>query len=115
MAGAAGTLFSLLVIFLISAAPLTAATFVGRRMGYGGLALIAPWAGAIGLGLLIGLGLASLDGVAANRANPSAVIATATVWTAGMLLSGYITTVVYLVVLAVRRLPSRPTDAAAVF
>ena len=124
MAGAAGTLVSLLVIALISAAPLTAATFVGGRMGYKGIALIAPWIGAVGFALLIGFGLAALlvsfevapaDSGRSSATRPDAVTMATSSWTAAMLLSGYLTTIVYLIVLAVRRLPARPADAAAVF
>lgn len=109
--GAAGALWTILFMALLSAAPLIASTFVGRRMGYRGIALIAPWIGAVALALLLGMGFAAL---ADN--NPERVVAsTVSAWVGGMLVSGYLTTLVHLIVLAVRRLPARPSDAAAVF
>jgi hypothetical protein len=111
VAGAASTLLLIGVMGAISAAPLIAATFVGRRMGYKGMGLIAPWIGAVALALAVGgilyLG-ASED---PDRGTSPAELA----WVGGMLVSGYLTTLVYLIVLAIRRLPVRPADTAAVF
>lgn len=111
-----GSLISLTILAIIAIAPLIAATFVGRRMGYQGIGLIAPWIAAVGFGLLIGLGLGQIQlqfepvgqtgGAPANAASS---------WAAGLLLSGYLTTLVYLIVLAARRLPARPADAADLF
>lgn len=111
MSGAASTLLFIGFMGAISTAPLIAATFVGRRMGHRGLGLIAPWIGAVALALMVG-GLVYLGaGEDPDRATSLAGSA----WGAGMLVSGYLTTLVYLIVLAVRRLPIRPADTAAVF
>lgn len=108
---AASSLITLAFLALISMAPLVAATFVGARMGHRGLGLIMPWVGAVALGLLAGWGFSSLA-----ESNPERVVASVvSAWAGGMLVSGYLTTLVYLIVLAVRRLPTRPTDTAAVF
>lgn len=111
-----GSLFSLVLLAIIAIAPLVAATFVGRRMGYRGIGLIAPWIVAVAFGLLIGFGLWQIQLQWEPIGQPSTAPATAaSSWAAGLLLSGYFTTVVYLIVLAVRRLPTRPADTAAVF
>lgn len=116
--GSDGSLISLVILALIGGAPLTAATFVGRRMGYRGIALIAPWMAAVAFGLLIGFGLgqlsAQIEPVGVDG-EPTPVSAAASSWAAGLLLSGYFTTLIYLIVLAVRRMPTRPADTAAVF
>ncbi|MDO9335527.1 MAG: hypothetical protein Q7T61_03940 [Caulobacter sp.] len=110
MAGAVSALLTILFMAAISAAPLIAATFVGRRMGYSGIALILPWAAAIGLALLLGTGFYGLAQLSPRNAMPMT-----SAWIGGTLLSGYLTTLVYLIVLAIRRLPSRPSDTAALF
>jgi hypothetical protein len=110
------SLTSLTILAIIAIAPLIAATFVGRRMGYRGIGLIAPWIAAVGFGLLIGLGLGQVqlqfEPVGQTTGAPANA---ASAWAAGLLLSGYFTTVVYLIVLAARRLPARPVDSADVF
>ena len=109
--GAAGSLISLLILAVISVAPLTAATFVGARIGYRGIALIAPWIGAVAFALLAGFAFAAIA-----QGNPERVVAsTVSAWAGAMLVSGYFSTLVYLIVLASRRLPTRPVDTAAVF
>ncbi len=109
--GAVSSLLSLVLLAVISGAPLTAATFVAGRMGYRGIGLIAPWAVAVGLGLLIGSAYWLLADLGSQRRVPIAV----TAWSGAMLLSGYFVTIAYLIVLAVRRLPARPADSADVF
>ena len=105
-----GSVFSLLVVALFSFAPLAAATFVARRMGYRGWPVFAPWVAAIVLTLLVGAGVAWLA-----RPNDDPMGSLGGTMAGGMLLSGYFITVVHLIVLASRRLPVRPDDTAAVF
>jgi hypothetical protein len=109
--GAIATLVAIALGGAISAAPLIAATFVGRRMGHKGMALIAPWIGAVLLALIVG-GLTYLGDSADSDGDSSP---TEMAWIFGMLVSGYLTTLIYLIVLAARRLPVRPADTAAVF
>jgi len=114
--GSDGNLISLIIVAIIAIAPLIAVTFIGRRMGYGRIWLIGPWIVLVGLGLLIGLGVWQIQIQVSPAGEPGGVPdAVASSWTAGALLSGYLTTFVYMVVLAARRLPTRPTDAADLF
>jgi hypothetical protein len=110
VAEATVVLLTILFMVLVCAAPLIAATFVARRMGYKGIAVIAPWLSAVGLALLIG---GALYGI--GKLDPSNPLSMSAAWVGGGLSSGYLTTLVYLIVLAIRRLPLRPADTAAVF
>jgi hypothetical protein len=112
---AVSTLISLIVFAIIGTAPLTAATFVGRRMGYRGIALVAPWGAAVAVGLLMGLAIMQLNAEVVSDGEPVGLSRVVSSWIGAIMLSGYFTTLVYLIVLAVRRLPTRPADTAAVF
>lgn len=112
---AVGSLISLIIFAIIGTAPLTAATFVGRRMGYRGIALIAPWVAAVAFGLLIGFGILQLNAEVVADEEPVGLSRVTSSWIGALMLSGYFSTLVYLIVLAVRRLPTRPADTAAVF
>lgn len=105
-----GSFFSLLLVALISFAPLAATTFVARRMGYRGWAVAVPWVAAVVVTLALGVGLVWI-----TRPNDSPLGSMNGTLAGGMLLAGYFITVVQLIVLASRRLPVGSDAAADVF
>jgi hypothetical protein len=104
--------WALLLTVAVSSAPLIAVTFVARRMGYKAVWLIGPWGVFVALWLLVGIAVYGISQVTpSEEAGMDATMSTAI----GVLVAGYLTALVNLMVLAVRRLPTRPADTAAVF
>ena len=111
-----GALLGLRVFVLVSLAPMIAATFVCARLGRRGLWLALPWAGAIALGLLLAAGLYAL--AQAGRVTPTDPDAFPPIYSAlagAMLISGYVSTLVYLIALAVAGQGRSRTAAADLF
>jgi hypothetical protein len=89
-------LFGITLLLVISIAPMIAVTVVSGRMGRRRLWQIGPWAAAVTLGL----GIGSLIYAVSAETNPRAE-AMASAWGGAALISGYLSTLGYLITLAI--------------